>query len=419
MLHVPANCLISMKIDCWCFTCIIGASEPDDAEESLLIPGGDTPTPTNEDVLQTCPEVQNDSSGVVDSEPSMTERRSGNTLTVNNHHEDIDAVFSSEGDSKSSDLHSPTSPNVSCKNEENNAVSRNISLKIAVKVMAQSELVKVFAVSATGVSDSLVDENSFSNKDNGGADQQTMSVVQLRTKLLPSETRGHSKKYDATENILGALKFGNDCLHQITMDDFRQFSLRLRLYQILKQFHQRDKLLGEYILDFTSLGLAEDETCTHNIIMRLHDPSATDVEPPDISSTVGGSISGQDDGGSARVTLGRSRSKVSRKLTIPEFSGSESIQEDDVSGKAGSGGKKVQKQHSTGSGRKSIISFTEGTDKARHSVFNQLSQKTRERHSKVSELGNASEEMHNNARNFAQVSRRLSERYERKAKKGF
>ena len=378
-----------MKIDCWCFTCIIGKSETDDPEESLLIPG-ETPPPSD-DPIQIGPEGPTDT----------VNEAENNALPVNN--EDIDAVFS-ESESKSSEVQSPTSPDPLLKNDKDHRI---INLKIAVKIMAQSEVVKIFAVSATGVSDSLVDENILKDSDSV---QETSSVVQLRTKLLPSETRGHSKKYDVTENILGALKFGNDCLHQITLEEFKQFSLRLRLYQILKQFHQRDKLLGEYILNFTNLGLSESETCTHNVIMQLHDPSSNDVEPPEVKSIMG-SISSLDEG-SARTTIRRSRTKLTKRLTIPEFSGNEAIQEDD----------KVQSQNPVqrqSSGRKSIISFHETTEKARQSVFNQLSQKTRERHSKVSELGNATEEMHNNARNFATVSRRLSERYERKAKKGF
>lgn len=145
-----------------------------------------------------------------------------------------------------------------------------LRVKISVKIMPRSDLVKIFVIEATNVM-SILKIHDFPEA-GGSSDSESAPIMQIRSKLIPSEIRGHTRKYEINDGITGAMKFRNECLHSLTVDEFLKCSLRVRVYYVLK--HHRDKLLGEYTLEIKQLDISM-ETGTTNIIMETYDPMDT------------------------------------------------------------------------------------------------------------------------------------------------
>nr|CAB3260428.1 uncharacterized protein LOC100175316 [Phallusia mammillata] len=404
-----------MKISFCCFTCLIGEDAEKDPEESRLISNA----PTNDDVKheQTVTEVPESSKSPEVAEKSDVKSPEESRKTRS------DKFRRAAGITK---RYNVKSRKYDMSTDSAFSEDTCLRLKIAVKIMPRGGMAKVFAIDVFNVFSALSSDVSQDSVED-------RPIVQLRTKVLPSDIRGHSRKYEVQESITGSLKFTNECLHTISLQEFQTSSIRFRLYHVFK--HQRDHLLGEYVLDDAKLDLDYGGSTT-NIELFLHDPSATDIRPPElsdvrrsISSSTSGSQNSSQSRSSFQTTIRKSDTKKSSRGTLPSFQ--TSSDNDDVSESTEASDDRpsytrkkkslFQTIRKAGSDREAEVTGDvapvkkEKVDKV--TALEWLRKANMERTEKVSELQHATEEMEQSAGNFSAVSVRLREKYEKKHKK--
>jgi len=143
-------------------------------------------------------------------------------------------------------------------------------LTIALEILKEKDEVKVYALNAQNMSnifDNLLStESGFSEERN---------IVQLRTKVLSSNARGTSCKYVVIKGVTFELKFQGECLNHFILSEFRNTSIRFRLYKILKR--RRDRLLGECTLDTSRLNLNHNKNSKTEIELQLSSSEAQEA----------------------------------------------------------------------------------------------------------------------------------------------
>jgi len=261
----------------------------------------------------------------------------------------------------------------------------NVELKIDFKIFPNSESVKIFAVSAYGISTSLLEDVETTDQ----PESDSISL-QLRTKITPPDIRGHSKKYHLKDNYLDSIKFSNECIHDLNFYVFRDSNFRLRLYRLHKQ--RRDQLLGEFTLILNDLEIRLTESGTTTVSMCLHDIGASVIQPPKIKKVL------IDPHSSRRKTIRRSDSKSSRKsFNISSEGFRNRIFSDSV-----------PEVEETQARSQSLRSVPQDTFTMIHSAF-------KERLDRVNELEETTNEMKENANSFQAVSQHLAEKYKKKS----
>lgn len=288
----------------------------------------------------------------------------------------------------------------------------SIELKIDLKVFPASECLKVFAVSAYGVSASALDESTGGNGDETPSPSEPEPIVlQLRTKVTPQEARGHSKKYTLKENVLDSVKFSNECLHTLSTDDLGDSQLRLRLYRLHKQ--RRDRLLGEYTLVLARLDISPSDSGVSSVSMQLHDVDVTPEQPPKVRKVSGGDSFSAHRGTTRRSETSKASSVSSSRRCQSASSVSEGFRNrlfssvtssSDTERGAGGG---TEERSGTEAPPNSAAADAVTSFSALHSAF-------RERLDRVSEMEERTEEMRDRASNFQEVSRKLTEKYRQK-----
>lgn len=265
----------------------------------------------------------------------------------------------------------------------------------------------MFAVGAYGVSKSALKEEDGSTQEGNSPTEQDQITLQLRTKITPSETRGHSKKYTLKENVLDSVKFCNENLHCFTIGELKESTIRFRLYQLFKQ--RRDRLLGEYNMILNDLDINVIESGTSSVSMRLHDVDENNKkEAPKVKK--------YQSQNSLNSPVGSTKSK-SKKSTLRSLSSSDTFRGRFLSSNSDSGKDDMTSSTVLPSAastenfdKKLVESSQSGSFKALHNAF-------RERLDRVSELEEQTTQMTEKAVNFSDVSRRLTEKYRQKAGK--
>ena len=394
-----------MRIKCCCITCVIGEEDvAQSAEEQSLIQNEREPS----EAAEVSPEVPfSPLKSVADASPEPEEdTKTKNAADIlKKHHVTLSPQKSGGKEAVSRAvgiLKKYASKHDSSKSSEIAPVT-TIGLKISIKMMVRSDVVKIFAIEATNVLTALKEINA--DVESTSADE--LILVQIRTKILPTDVRGHSRKFEVYESLTGAMKFSNECLHTLTMTEFMSKQVRFRLYNVFKQ--KRDVLLGEYILDIPTLNL-EIESCTMNVFMQLHEPNCEVIKPPEVTDTrrllssMSGS-SGQSSGSSNRsfkTTIRRGDVRASSRKSIPTFA--ESTEAEGGEAKSPSS---LQVQEKT----------EDGDGQSPQSPFQHMMRSAHERTENVEKLEHATEEMTQKASNFNDMSVRLREKYQKKHSK--
>lgn len=278
-----------MKIVCCCFTCIIGDSENESNKEetSQLLRGDDE----NEDHLS--PHDKQPYSRSASGVSSVSTLRGLSTESGDPTSESFDGNGSPSGAKFSKAVGVLKKYNVMSSRYNSKDLQRQLStptklsLKIGIKIMPRSSMVKVSVIEAHGVAEALQAKGLPELA--SSVEQEPHTVVQVRTKLIHSEVRGHTRKYEIEGGITGALKLRNETIHTVDLEEFLHCKLRFRLYFVLK--HQRDKLLGEYTLDVESLNLDTNNAVTHTML-ELYDPAVLESQlsikspPPEVTPVI-------------------------------------------------------------------------------------------------------------------------------------
>ena len=407
-----------MRIKCCCITCFIGEDAPQSSEEQSLIsngiengqvtdiqPGGivnANDVPTNGDLSpQSVKDVANDSEDAA----HVAEILKKNNVSLGvQKSEDKHAFSRAVGILKkykiSSSSYDPSSQDVE-------SFGTKVDLKISIKMMVRSDVVKIFAIEAANVIPVL--RQKCPETDLTSTDE--LVLVQIRTKVLPTDVRGHGKKFEVYESLTGTMKFANECLHTLNITEFMSKQIRFRLYNVFKQ--KRDILLGEYILDIPSLNL-NIEGCTINVLMQLHEPNSEAVQPPEVmdtrrllSSTSGSS--NQSSGSSNRsfkptTTIRRGDSRPMMRKGIPVFS--ESSETDSGEPKPSSSLQPVQESMEAPE-----------NEQASQGAFQQLRKGLDDRTENVKKLEDTSEKLDREASAFSELSIKIKEKYQKKHSK--
>nr|XP_002129808.1 uncharacterized protein LOC100175316 [Ciona intestinalis] len=406
-----------MKITCCCFTCYVGEQENNDPEERRLIT-----------------EDEEEQSDATHQEPEPVTSPPEKKVSVEKPDQKTEKLHRAVGVLKKYNvLASKTKIADGEKLDERISLSA-VVLKVGIKVMARSNQVKIFALDASNVMDVIEVKITAKEEATGSSVREDKPIIQLRTKLIPSDTRGHSKKYEVHESITGSMKFMNECLHSVSVNDFRNCSVRFRLYYVLK--HHHDMLLGEYILEIPNVAL-DFESGTTNVLMELHEPNNENVKPAQIcevhrslssvsSSGTGSQSSFASSTSSFKSTIRRGDVKQSTRKGIPSFD--ERQESDDIfdegpvspssrslrgifqSGKKSQGGSSMESIEEAGV--QDVQNKSESLN-----ALQKLKRGMLERGEKVSEVEKATEEMEKNASNFSAVSLKLREKYEKKQTK--
>lgn len=405
-----------MRIKCCCLTCIVGEDQVEEAEEERLLEDDKeiesvvSPRKVNSPTL-TDAEVKHDSEDNAHKAADILQK---NRVELSPKGKNPETVRRAVGILKKYKLSSKQDGS-----DSDQASSMfNVDLKISIKIMAKSDSVKIFVIEACNVM-SVIREKASNSEAVKSSEERGMSIdelllVQVRTKLLPTEIRGHSKKYEVYEGLTGTMKFSNECIHTLSVSEFLNRKVRFRFYNVFKQ--KRDILLGEYILDTAALNL-EIENGTTSILLHLHEPDCTFVLPPEksetrrmLSSSSGTGSSGQSSvssNKSLKSTIRRGDVKPNPRRGIPFFSQSS---ETDLESKP----QAVGQSH-----LHTVDESTESQNKERapDSPFQHMMKGVNERTVNVERLQSASEDMANEASAFSDMSSRLREKYQKKASK--
>nr|XP_039249722.1 uncharacterized protein LOC120327488 [Styela clava] len=259
-----------MKITCCCFTCIVGQNDNENnKEETSQLLQGD-----NESEEHSTPRDKQPYSRSASGISSASTLRGFSTESGDPTSESFDGNAPPSGAKFSKAVGVLKKYNVMSSRYNSKELQRQLStptklsLKIGIKIMPRSSTVKISVIEAHGVTEALQAKGlpEITSSD----EQEPSTIVQIRTKLMHNEVRGHTKKYEIQGGITGALKLRNETIHTVDLEEFLHCKLRFRLYFVLK--HQRDKLLGEYTLDVESLNLDTNNAITHTML-ELYDPA--------------------------------------------------------------------------------------------------------------------------------------------------
>ena len=257
------------------------------------------------------------------------------------------------------------------------------------------------------MSKSVLKDDEGPTQEGGSPTAQDQITLQLRTKIAPSETRGHSKKYSLKENVLDSVKFCNENLHCFNISELNESRIRFRLYQLYKQ--KRDRLLGEYNLVLKDLDISLNDSGTSSVCMRLHDADENDKKEA-------AKVRKYHSQSSLSSPSGSTKNK-SKKTSLRSLSQSDNFRGRFLSSNSDSG-----KDDAACSTALPCAATTENFDKklvesSQSSSFKALHNAFRERLDRVSELEEQTTQMTERAANFSDVSRRLTEKYKQKAGK--
>lgn len=312
------------------------------------------------------------------------------------------------------------------------SMPEKLHLIIGIKVMPKNSQVKVSAIEARGIHGALQGKE-YQEVTSGSSDSETAVVIQVRTKIISTEVRGHTRKHEIQKGFSGALKMRNETIHEINMEEFAQCSIRFRLYYVLK--HHRDKLLGEYLLDVSSLNLPTEYSHTTHVMLELCEPSETPVtqQSPEIILV----NKGLPNLGESEITT---TPKIQRQQKIrsqdserykyaSEKSSSEDVTSIGLKSEEESKHEKISPKRSLSKAFKSIRSNvlskdqpgkergppetptpTEGSME-QVSAMEKLKQAATERSEKVEELKDSSAAMSESASKFSAMSVKLKEKY--------
>lgn len=300
--------------------------------------------------------------------------------------------------------------------ERQMSLPARLRIRVALKFMSVSNTVKVSVVEALDVMSALrikcIPDSSASS------DQDEPLVIQVRTKILHSEVRGHTKKYEIRGGLSGALKFKSETIHSVNFEEFIQSKIRFRLYFVMK--HSRDKLLGEYTLDAATLDYDKSVT-TQYIILDLYDSSVAEFDTlSSLSPGLTSRSAGYDSQTSTEnETRGASTPKIQRqaKIRSQESEIKRCAEKTDDSGKSGDESS-IRKALKT---LRSSTSKEQSTDSmeaaANASEFDRLKMAAKERTEKIGELEESTVAMADSASNLNLLSVKLKEKYKAKVGK--
>ena len=403
-----------MKITCCCITCFIGQEVSQSSEQERLIShdkDASVSAPAeiqNRNVLSPTRSVRSESpesSGDASAKKAADILKRNRVSLGSQQPERKESVQKAVGILKKYRISTTKSQEAGGKPEEKSEPPL-IDLKISIKIMVRSDIVKIFVVEATNVLPVLKEKNP--EHDLSG---EELLLVQVRTKILPTEFRSHSHKFEVYEGFTGAMKFANECLYTLTIPEFVNKQIRFRLYNVFKQ--KRDILLGEYILDIPSLGL-EIESTTTNVLMQLHEPTCETVKPPELvdvrrllsSSGTGSSGSTGGQPGipperSLKSTIRRSDVKVTSRKSLPIFSNI------------------PEKEPVDGKQSPSLVSIEEQSKAVTKEMgpegpFQHMIKGAHDRTEKLEGLSSATDDMAHEASAFSEMSTRLREKYQKK-----
>lgn len=399
-----------MKLTCCCLTCFIGDPEAHREEEARLIAEEKKPQKDER-------RFSAKSSPSLKRKSNLARKRRTSGLDVNVFEESTEKSSDEERLNRKAHILKKYNVDPANINEQERIYNKQISetgsidLKLGIKTMLHSKVVKIFALQATNLMFMLRSKSP----------PETLSdekiIVQLRTKVIPIEARGHSKKYEIRESLTGTMKFMNECVHEIQLVEIKHLKIRFRIYHVLKK--HRDILLCEYVLNLGS-NLGYDSSGTVNVILPMHEPDATVIRQPIISETRRSlsSLSSAQSGNS------------SFHLEVTGVDVDESVKEEE----------KEEDEHQV---RKKKLSVLKQLRELRKSIdigsaekhpkaslerlkshpaettanFDHLKHGLLERHAKVGVLENKTEEMQSEAKNFNAMAHLLQEKYHRKSMK--
>ena len=400
-----------MRIKCCCITCFIGEDAPQSAEEQSLIPNEKESSESTDipprAILSPTKSVKDSST-----DPEEVENADQAADILKKHNVSLGPQKSDDRESFNRAVgilkrYKISSTKYDPRKLEKELSTSRVDLKVSIKMMVRSDVVKIFAIEATNVIPVLQEicpETDFVSTDE-------LVLVQIRTKILPTDVRGHSKKFEVYESLTGAMKFANECLHTMTITEFVSKQVRFRLYNVFKQ--KRDILLGEYILDIPSLNL-DVESCTMNVVMQLHEPGSEDVQPPEVmdtrrllSSTSGSSnLSSSSSNKSFKATtIRRGDTRTVSRRGIPVFSDSSEADQGDT------------KTSTTLQPVEEGAEVTGEETSSPQGAFQQLIKGVNDRTENVEKLEDTTEEMAREASAFSDMTIKLREKYQKKYSK--
>jgi len=410
-----------MKVTCCCFTCLICEDGKEDDEKSRLI--------SNKEGHDALPETEPPGT----SQPSVG-KNEGEVHPVVNENPSVSQQENSHSISRSSRARRYYMMSKKYSVDEITATEETaVWLRIAFNIINPSGVVKIFALEARNVFDVL---SKLASVESSGLDDK--AIVQLRTKVLPSEVRGHSNKYEVAEGLGGSLRFHKERLHDIPASEFTSSFVRFRLYHVFK--HQRDVLLGEYVIDCSALNLDLKTSSTTDVELVMHDPAATNARPPEVletraflSSVSSSSQEWVEAPAVFKKTIRRGDTRAAKHLPIPSFQSPDEREERKGSSEDGSttdeGGiksRKVKRAVLTSVSRQSsdkvssedvTSSGTAQTKKEKvdkKTALEWLRKGGQERSEKVSKLQDATSELAQSASDLNSTSMKLREKYEKK-----
>lgn len=405
-----------MKISCCCFTCIIGEDKDGDKEENDRLLGRD-----NSDDRSTLTQKGSYSRSASALSSSST-NRGLSTESGDPFSESLDGAPVSK-DKFNKAVNVLKRYNVMSSKYKTKELERQMSMparlriRVALKFMSTSNIVKVSVVEALDVMSAV--RNKWTPESTVSSDQDEPSVIQVRTKILHSEVRGHTKKYEIRGSLPGALKFKNETIHSVNFEEFVQSKIRFRLYFVMK--HARDKLLGEYTLDVATLEYDKSVT-TQYVTLDLYDSTVAEFDA--LSATSPGltnRFAGFDSQTSTEnETRGASTPKIQRqaKIRSQDSETKRSTEKADDSGdKSGdeSSIRKALRSLRSGTSRDQSIDSLEAAANANE--FDRLKMAAKERSEKIGELDESTAAMADSASNLNLLSVKLKEKYKAKVGK--
>lgn len=402
-----------MKVTCCCFTCIIGEDKDDDKEENDRLLGRrnkDGPFSKKESYSRSASAFSSSSNRGLSTESGdpFSESLDGAPISKDKFNKAVKVlkrynVMSSKY--KTQEL------------ERQMTMPSRLRIRIALKYMSTSNTVKVSVVEANDVMSALrsksMPESAVSS------DQDEPSVIQVRTKLMHSDVRGHTKKYEIRGGLSGALKFKNETIHSINFDEFIQCKIRFRVYYVIK--HARDKLLGEYTLDATTIEYDKSVT-TQYVDLDLYDSTIAEFDAlsaasPGLTSRSAGF---ENQTSNESETRGATTPKIQRqaKIRSEEAEIKRSSDKTDDSGDKSndeSSIKKALRSLRSGSSKEQSIDSIEAGASA--SEFDRLKMAAKERTEKLGDLEETTAAMAESAGTLNLLSVKLKEKYKAKVGK--
>lgn len=415
-----------MKVTCCCFTCIIGQEKDEEKEENsrlLHSESGSEPSALPK---------QSSYSRSTSALSSSSTNRALSTESGEPPPESVDGKPVSK-DKFTKAVGVLKKYNVMSSKYNTKELQRQMSLparlriKVGFKVMPRSSTVKVSVIEAHDVMSALQSKGLPDAV--ASSDQEQQLVVQVRTKILHSEVRGHTKKYEIQGSITGALKLRSETIHSIDLEEFLRCKIRFRFYCVMK--HSRDKLLGEYTLDVETLNFDKNNPVP-NVMLDLYDSAIADFESS--SSKSPGLVPSK----AASYESQTSTEKDSQSSSTPKIQRQAKIRSQDSELRASlkkdaekatessHSAEKSEEESSIKKAFRSIRGSTSSKDQSFEGLessvaqttgeFDRLKMAVKERTEKVEELEESTAEMADSAKNLSLLSIKLKEKYMAKSK---